>query len=152
MMGLPRAYRLLGSSFGSFLIAAVGALTYWSMAVLVAGTEAYGSRRARTYGALAEAACGPFVARLVQLSVFFFSFGFVTVYLVVITDVLVGTPPLCNGLVCQLTGWAGGPLLARRFVLVALAGGVAAPLLLMRCAGLIAFGCGWECRWCVCCF
>jgi hypothetical protein len=51
---------------------------------------------------------------------------------VVITDVLTGTPPQCNGLICQLTGVREGPLVARRFVMLALAAGVAAPLLLFR--------------------
>jgi hypothetical protein len=44
----------------------------------------------------------------------------------------VGTPPACNGLICQLTGVSSGPLVARRAVMLALAGGVAAPLLLLR--------------------
>lgn len=37
MMGLPRAFRLLGSALGGGLVVAVGLLTYYSMAVLVAG-------------------------------------------------------------------------------------------------------------------
>jgi hypothetical protein len=47
----------------------------------------------------------------------------------VITDVLTGTPPDCNGLICQLSGLAPPP---RRAALLALALGVAAPLLLLR--------------------
>jgi hypothetical protein len=40
MMGLPRAYRLLGSVLGTGLIIVVGLLTYWSMAVMVKGGSA----------------------------------------------------------------------------------------------------------------
>ncbi|GBF90578.1 amino acid transporter [Raphidocelis subcapitata] len=134
MMGLPRAYRLLGSVLGTGLIALVGVLTYWSMAVMVAGTEAHRGT-ATTYRGLARAACGRRVAALVQVAVLLFCFGFCVVYLVVITDVLTGSPPLCNGLICQLTGVAGGPFVARRFVLLCLSGGVAAPLLLLKSIG-----------------
>ncbi|KIY97778.1 hypothetical protein MNEG_10186 [Monoraphidium neglectum] len=81
---------------------------------------------------MARAACGRGVALAVQVSVLMFCFGFCVVYLVVITDVLTGTPPQCNGLICQLTGVREGPLVARRFVMLALAAGVAAPLLLFR--------------------
>jgi len=48
---------------------------------------------------------------------------------VVIADVLTGTPPACNGLICQLTGFESS---ARRAVLLALSVCVAAPLLLLR--------------------
>lgn len=61
---------------------------------------------------------------------------------VVITDVLTGTPPACNGLICQLTGVSSGPLVARRVVMLALAGGVAAPLLLLRCVCEKGRACG----------
>ncbi len=80
MMGLPRAYRMLGSVFGTSLILVVGVLTYWSMAVIVAGNERH--RGATTYRALAQQACGRRVAALVQGAVFLFCFGFVVVYLV----------------------------------------------------------------------
>ncbi|KAI8469238.1 MAG: transmembrane amino acid transporter protein-domain-containing protein [Monoraphidium minutum] len=132
MMGLPRAFRLLGWVTGTTLIAAVGGITYWSMAVIVEGDARAGG--CASYAALARAACGRRVADAAQVSVLLFCFGFAVVYLVVITDVLVGTPPACNGLICELAGAAAAasPLLSRRAVLLALAGGVAAPLLLIR--------------------
>lgn len=80
MMGLPRAYRILGSALGSGLIVLVGILTYWSMAVMVAGNERH--KGTTTYRALARAACGRGVALLVQLAVLLFCFGFCVVYLV----------------------------------------------------------------------
>ncbi len=42
------------------------------------------------------------------------------VFLVVVGDVLVGNPELCNGLVCELTGVSSGPLVDRRVLLGAL--------------------------------
>lgn len=80
MMGLPRAYRSLGSVLGTSLIIIVGGLTYWSMAVLVEGNERHA--RAQTYPSLARAACGPRVALAVRAAVLLFCFGFAVVYLV----------------------------------------------------------------------
>lgn len=50
-------------------------------------------------------------------------------------DLLRGSPPDCNGLICLLTGLSGDPLLGRAPVLLAVSLFVAAPLLLLRCAG-----------------
>ena len=62
-----------------------------------------------------------------------FCFGFGVVYLVIIRDILLGTPPSCNGLLCELLGLPPSSLLANpRLVLIVLALLVCAPLLLLR--------------------
>ena len=62
-----------------------------------------------------------------------FCFGFGVVYLVIIRDILLGTPPACNGLLCELFGLPPSSVLADpRVVIVALALLVCSPLLLLR--------------------
>lgn len=81
-------------------------------------------------------------AQVLQLSILAFCAGFCVVYLVVIRDILVGPaaaagaaggsapdPAACTGLLCELLGLHPDP----RLVIVAVAGLVVAPLLLLRC-------------------
>lgn len=48
-----------------------------------------------------------------------------------VADVLTGSPPACNGLICLVTGIVPAD---RRLVVLAVSGGAAAPLMLLRCA------------------
>lgn len=71
--------------------------------------------------------------QVLQLAVLSFCFGFGVVYLVIIRDILLGTPPACNGLLCELFGLPPSSVLADpRLVIVALALLVCSPLLLLR--------------------
>jgi amino acid permease len=132
MVAIPRAYLTLGAALGTAMLALVALLVLHSKALLVDGARRY--RGATTYRRLVQSAVGPRTGLLAQVSVILFCFGFVVVNLVVLTDVVRGNPPAaCNGLVCLLTGAVNGPLESRSLVLLAVAGGAAAPLLLLRC-------------------
>ena len=62
-----------------------------------------------------------------------FCFGFLVADLVIVADVVRGRPPeACNGLLCLIAGITSGPLVARHNVVLAIAGGIAAPLLLIK--------------------
>ena len=70
---------------------------------------------------------------------------------VVIRDILRGTPPACNGLMCELLGpgWSLGGLLADgRVMVVAVALLLCAPLLLIRCTGSKREGAHADCWLC----
>lgn len=73
------------------------------------------------------------VPQVLQVAVLSFCFGFGVVYLVIIRDILLGTPPACNGLLCELLGLStSSSLYDGRVVIVAVALLVCAPLLLFR--------------------
>jgi hypothetical protein len=75
----------------------------------------------------------PSSLQVLQLAVLSFCFGFGVVYLVIIRDILLGTPPSCNGLLCELLGLPPTSFLANpRLVLIVLALLVCAPLFLLR--------------------
>lgn len=62
-----------------------------------------------------------------------FCFGFGVVYLVIIRDILLGTPPACNGLLCELFGLPTSSILYdARLVIILLALLVCCPLLRLR--------------------
>jgi hypothetical protein len=70
---------------------------------------------------------------VLQVAVLSFCFGFGVVYLVIIRDILLGSPPECNGLLCELFGLPTSSMLCDgRLVLVMLALLVCCPLLLLR--------------------
>ncbi|KAI8473728.1 MAG: hypothetical protein J3K34DRAFT_518668 [Monoraphidium minutum] len=120
MVAVPRAFLALGAAAGCAILVAVAGLVWTGMAVLVDGSAAHPAAAA-TYRGVARAACGRRVGLLAQASVILFCFGFVVVNLVVTTDLLRGTPPACNGLICLITGGAGGALESRAAVLLAVA-------------------------------
>lgn len=131
MVAIPRAYLTLGAVPGTILLLVVALLVLYTKCVMVAGNERHPG--ACTYRALAQASCGRGVARLTQASVIAFCFGFCVVDLVVVADVIRGSPPeACNGLLCLLTGISSGPLVSRNLVLLVVAWGATAPLLLLR--------------------
>lgn len=71
--------------------------------------------------------------QVLQLAVLSFCFGFGVVYLVIIRDILLGTPPACNGLLCELFGLpTSSVLFDGRLLLLLLALLVCCPLLLLR--------------------
>ena len=150
MVALPRVFLTLGAALGTAMLALVALLVLHSMGVLVDGTAHYSGGVAgrgssggqccaiTTYRSLARAACGWRVGLLAQASVICFCFGFCVVNLVVLADIVRGNPPAaCNGLACLLTGATSGIVADRTAVLLAVAGGAAAPLLLLRCAPVV---------------
>eukprot|EP00879_Flechtneria_rotunda_P030944 GHRR01033702.1.p1 GENE.GHRR01033702.1~~GHRR01033702.1.p1 ORF type:complete len:213 (+),score=61.50 GHRR01033702.1:371-1009(+) len=79
MMAIPRAYAHIGSLTGTIMLVGVGFLTYFTLAVLVRGSAVTG---APTYTQLAHVTCGKFSAKVLQLAILAFCFGFGVVYLV----------------------------------------------------------------------
>eukprot|EP00879_Flechtneria_rotunda_P026543 GHRR01028310.1.p1 GENE.GHRR01028310.1~~GHRR01028310.1.p1 ORF type:complete len:468 (+),score=135.13 GHRR01028310.1:72-1475(+) len=130
MMAIPRAYAHIGSLTGTIMLVGVGFLTYFTLAVLVRGSAVTG---APTYTQLAHVTCGKFSAKVLQLAILAFCFGFGVVYLVIIRDILAGTPPACSGLLCEVFGLnPSSTWTDPRLVCVAIAVVVCAPLLLLR--------------------
>jgi len=117
----------------------------YTKSVLVSAVDVWPAG-ARSYRSLAQAACGKRIALLTQAAVIAFCFGFLVVDLVVVADLLVGSPSAeCSGLICLLTGVTSGPLADRSVALAAVSLGVAAPLLLLRWVGgrgVCGCGCG----------
>lgn len=79
MMAIPRAMWLIGWLPGTLMLVGVAALTCFTLAVLVEGSV---STQAATYAELVSKTCGRGLARLLQLAVLLFCFGFSVVYLV----------------------------------------------------------------------
>lgn len=79
MMAIPRALWLIGWLPGTLMLVGVAALTCFTLAVLVEGSV---STQAATYAELVSRTCGRGLARLLQLAVLLFCFGFSVVYLV----------------------------------------------------------------------
>ncbi|WIA17082.1 hypothetical protein OEZ85_013981 [Tetradesmus obliquus] len=137
MMAVPRAYLQVGWLLGTVMLLGVAALTYFTLAVLVHGSAQTG---AATYSQLVQVTCGHVATKVLQLSVLSFCFGFSVVYLVVIRDLLLGSPPHCNGLLCELLGLdPSGALADPRLVIAAVALLICAPLLLLRSMDSLAF-------------
>ncbi|WIA40039.1 hypothetical protein OEZ86_013460 [Tetradesmus obliquus] len=130
MMAIPRAYLQIGSVLGTAMLIGVALLIYFTLVVLVRGSAVTG---AATYSQLALVTCGEPVMKLLQLAVLAFCFGFGVIYLVIIRDLLLGTPPACNGLLCELFGMdPSGALADPRLVIAAVALLICSPLLLLR--------------------
>ncbi|WIA19762.1 hypothetical protein OEZ85_005676 [Tetradesmus obliquus] len=130
MMAIPRAYLQIGSVLGTAMLIGVALLIYFTLVVLVRGSAVTG---AATYSQLALVTCGGPVMKLLQLAVLAFCFGFGVIYLVIIRDLLLGTPPACNGLLCELFGMdPSGALADPRLVIAAVALLICSPLLLLR--------------------
>jgi len=71
--------------------------------------------------------------QVLQLAVLSFCFGFGVVYLVIIRDILLGTPPDCNGLLCEVLGLSPSSIFYdARVVILLVAVLVCCPLLLLR--------------------
>lgn len=71
--------------------------------------------------------------QVLQLAVLSFCFGFGVVYLVIIRDILLGTPPDCNGLLCEVLGLSPSSVFYdARVVILLVAVLVCCPLLLLR--------------------
>jgi amino acid permease len=79
MMAIPRALWLIGWAPATLIMVGVAALTCFTLAVLVQGSA---STQAGTYAELVYRTCGRSLARLLQLAVLLFCFGFSVVYLV----------------------------------------------------------------------
>jgi hypothetical protein len=82
---------------------------------------------------VAAAAAAGAAPQVLQVAVLSFCFGFGVVYLVILRDILLGTPPDCNGLLCELFGLpVSSALYDARLVIILLALLVCSPLLLFR--------------------
>jgi amino acid permease len=79
MMSIPRAFAFIGWLPGTLMLLGVAGLTYFTLAVLVQGTQSF---NAPTYPRLVLVTCGRSTAKLLQVAVLAFLFGFNVVYLV----------------------------------------------------------------------
>jgi len=98
-MSIPRAFALLGLLAASGLLAAVGFLTAFTLNALVRAAE---RTQRSTYASIVGAALGGPARLALLLALFGGCYGLLVVYLVVVADVLVGSAPNFDGLVCDL--------------------------------------------------
>eukprot|EP00877_Chromochloris_zofingiensis_P001527 jgi/Chrzof1/11375/Cz05g34150.t1 len=117
MMAVPKAFFLLGWATGTVLMVSIAGLTFFTLAGLIHATDRLG---AHSYASLVRMTLGPKVELALQLAVFVNCYIMNMVFLVVIGDILVGTPGACNGIICELTGISHGPLVNRQLVLCVL--------------------------------
>ncbi len=131
MMAIPKAFQMLGFLAGTAMVFFVGMVTYFTLATIVKASETTGCR---SYAAIVHKVCGGFSRSVLQLAIFFNCIGLCVVYLVVIGDVLVGSAPDYNGILCELLGT--DPLstwyLQRKVVLAVLTLTILVPLVSLR--------------------
>jgi hypothetical protein len=101
IMALPRAFAILGIVLGVNLNIAVYALSFFSLGALVRCSNLTGKW---TYASLAASQFGAAGSTLLQWSIILNNAGAMTVYLIIIGDILVGVAPEYSGLVTNLVG------------------------------------------------
>eukprot|EP00775_Hariotina_reticulata_P002242 gene2242-2554_t len=128
MMSIPRAFAFIGWLPGTLMLMGVAGLTYFTLAVLVQGTQSF---NAPTYPRLVLVTCGRSTAKLLQVAVLAFLFGFNVVYLVVIKDILVGAGSN-GGLLSELFHLPADSIWVQPHIVLTSVALLCAPLLLMR--------------------
>lgn len=130
MLALPKAAASVGLLLAFALIVTVSFLTFFSSFVIVR----YCAReKAESYGALVKSTFGAAGARVLQGAIIIHVFGVMVVYLIIISDMLVGSPPTWSGLLPYVLNEYSGPWWLTRWVVAAiLVVTTVAPMLISR--------------------
>ena len=129
MLSLPKAYSTVGFALGLSLTLLVSVLTYFSSAVIIK----YCAREQLSYGGLVQKEFGCVGSGFLQASIIVHVFGVMVVYLIIISDMLVGSAPTWTGLLPYLLGLTEVPWwLCRWSVSGALVAAVVTPMLATR--------------------
>ncbi|KAK9842146.1 hypothetical protein WJX84_006584, partial [Apatococcus fuscideae] len=115
IMSLPHAIAVLGVAFGSGVLVLVYLLARLSLAKLISLTQ---QTRAQSYSQLVRKQLGPAGDVFLQASIIINNAGILVVYLIILGDIAVGSPPKYDGLLSTWFGLDAGKTwyLARPFV------------------------------------
>lgn len=136
MLALPKAYSSVGLLLGFSLTVLVSFLTYFSSSVIIR----YCAREQTSYSGLVHSVFGLPGARTLQASIIVHVFGVMIVYLIIISDMLVGSPPAWDGLLPYFFGRFNQPpfYLSRWFVSGTLVAIAVTPMLISRNLSTVA--------------
>lgn len=136
MLALPRAFSTVGIGTGLVLFLMVSAITSFSAASIIK----YALRDGKpSYGQLIHHQFGPLGALALQTSVCIHVFGVMVVYIIIISDIMVGSAPEWHGIIPTLLDIHDGPWwLSRLVVSAALVLGLIVPMLLPRSLTVVA--------------
>ncbi|KAK9841250.1 hypothetical protein WJX74_002613 [Apatococcus lobatus] len=131
IMSLPHAIAVLGVAFGSGVLVLVYLLARLSLAKLISLTQ---QTRAQSYSQLVRKQLGPAGDVFLQASIIINNAGILVVYLIILGDIAVGSPPKYDGLLSTWFGLDAGKTwyLARPFVVAVIAAVFLLPLSLLR--------------------
>ena len=144
MLALAKAFSTVGLAVGLLLLFAVCFLTYFSSSVII---RFCATEKRDSYGNLIQAEFGRGGSIVLQSAIVVHVLGVMIVYLIIIDDMLVGSPPTYNGLIPYFLGSGGAAAAAavdlpfwvsRWCISLLLLVGVVTPMLISRDLSIVS--------------
>ena len=131
IVALPKAFASLGVFPGTLLLGAFFFLSRYTLAAMIRSASTVG---VWTYDELVRSQFGEFGARSLDAAIVVNNLGGLIIYLIIVGDLLVGTPPFYSGIVTNALGMHGGDVwwISREFVVGVVSLLVLFPLVSLR--------------------